>query len=169
MGLNSKPQKMPPKKENKLPWYGYARFCIIHVVVVAWLLVFFSAGVLCQAANGPSLDYLEKNINKVDYGDVVMEVGPPNKKEVLPDGSIIAMWSYDITQIDRPPGLIGGYLVRGEQYKMLRFDSKGILRSYKWKAGIIGGDSKEDDGDKSSSLTKTKDKKKSQGWASDPR
>jgi hypothetical protein len=122
-----------------------------------------------QAANGPSLDYLEKNINKVDYGDVVMEVGPPNKKEVLPDGSIIAMWSYDITQIDTPPGLIGGYLVRGEQYKMLRFDSKGILRSYKWKAGIIGGDSKEDDGDKSGSSTKTKDKKKNQGWASDPR
>ena len=124
---------------------------------------------VAQAANGPSLDYLEKNINKVDYGDVVMEVGPPNKKEVLPDGSIIAMWSYDITQIDTPPGLIGGYIVRGEQYKMLRFDSKGILRSYKWKAGIIGGDSKEDDGDKSSSSTKTKDKKKNQGWASDPR
>jgi hypothetical protein len=138
---------MPPKKENKLPWYGYAEFCIVPAIVVAWLLVFFGTGVMSQAANGPSLDYLEKNINKVDYGDVVMEVGPPNKKEVLPDGSIIAMWSYDITQIDTPPGLIGGYLVRGEQYKMLRFDSNGILRSYKWKAGIIGGDSKEDDGD----------------------
>ena len=123
-----------------------------------------------QAANGPSLDYLEKNINKVDYGDVVMEVGPPNKKEVLPDGSIIAMWSYDITQIDNPPGLIGGYLVRGEQYKMLRFDSKGILRSYKWKAGIIGGDSKEDDGDEKPKGSSTNKKKKNQpSWASDPR
>jgi len=131
------------------------------------LLVLFAF--TTYGANGPSLDYLEKNINKVDYGDVVMEVGPPNKKEVLPDGSIIAMWSYDITQIDTPPGLIGGYIVRGEQYKMLRFDSKGILRSYKWKAGIIGGDSKEDEGDKGSSSTKTKDKKKSQGWVSDPR
>lgn len=101
--------------------------------------IILGAVVICHAANGPSLDYLEKNVNKVDYGDVVMEVGPPNKKEVLPDGSIIAMWSYDITQIDTPPGLIGGYIVRGEQYKMLRFDSKGVLRSYKWKAGIIGG------------------------------
>lgn len=112
-------------------------------------------------ANGPSLDYLEKNVNKVDYGDVVMEVGPPNKKEVLPDGSIIAMWSYDITQVDTPPGLIGGYIVRGEQYKMLRFDSKGILRSYKWKAGIIGGDSKED------AKEDAKSKKKETGsWSS---
>jgi hypothetical protein len=161
---------MPPKKENKLPWYGYAEFCIVPAIVVAWLLVFFGTGVMSQAANGPSLDYLEKNINKVDYGDVVMEVGPPNKKEVLPDGSIIAMWSYDITQIDAPPGLIGGYLVRGEQYKMLRFDSNGILRSYKWKAGIIGGDSKEDDGDEKSKGSSTNKKKKSQpGWASDPR
>lgn len=112
-------------------------------------------------ANGPSLEYLEKNVNKVSYGDVVMEVGPPNKKEVLPDGSIIAMWSYDITQIDQPPGLIGGYIVRGEQYKMCRFDSKGILRSYKWKAGIIGGDSRED------SKEGSKSKKKETGnWSS---
>ena len=111
-------------------------------------------------ANGPSLDYLEENVNKVSYADVVMEVGPPNKKEVLPDGSIIAMWSYDITQVDAPPGLIGGYIVRGEQYKMCRFDSKGILRSYKWKAGIIGGDSKED------AKEKSKDKKKESGnWS----
>jgi len=133
------------------------------------LLAIFCLGtVTAFGANGPSLDYLEKNVNKVDYGDVVMEVGPPNKKEVLPDGSIIAMWSYDITQIDTPPGLIGGYIVRGEQYKMLRFDSKGILRSYKWKAGIIGGDSKEDN-ENGSSATKNKAKKKNQGWASDPR
>ncbi|NDC25237.1 MAG: hypothetical protein EBZ49_14080 [Proteobacteria bacterium] len=112
------------------------------------------------AANGPSLDYLEENVNKVSYADVVMEVGPPNKKEVLPDGSIIAMWSYDITQVDAPPGLIGGYIVRGEQYKMCRFDSKGILRSYKWKAGIIGGDSKEDAKEKSKSK-----KKESGNWS----
>jgi len=131
--------------------------------------IILGAVVICHAANGPSLDYLEKNVNKVDYGDVVMEVGPPNKKEVLPDGSIIAMWSYDITQIDTPPGLIGGYIVRGEQYKMLRFDSKGVLRSYKWKAGIIGGDSKEDNEGNNGSSRKAKDKKKSQGWASDPR
>ena len=139
---------------------------------ILMLLIGACLGVVAvaQAANGPSLDYLEKNINKVDYGDVVMEVGPPNKKEVLPDGSIIAMWSYDITQIDTPPGLIGGYLVRGEQYKMLRFDSKGILRSYKWKAGIIGGDSKEDDGDEKSKGSSINKKKKNQpGWASDPR
>lgn len=127
-------------------------------------------GAVGYAANGPSLDYLEKNINKVSYADVVMEVGPPNKKEVLPDGSIIAMWSYDITQMDAPPGLIGGYIVRGEQYKMLRFDSKGILRSYKWKAGIIGGDSREDDDDgKSKGSTGSKKKKNQPGWASDPR
>ena len=137
----------------------------------AWILVPFLLGAVVKshAANGPSLDYLEKNVNKVDYGDVVMEVGPPNKKEVLPDGSIIAMWSYDITQIDTPPGLIGGYIVRGEEYKMLRFDSKGVLRSYKWKAGIIGGDSKENNECNSGSSKKSKDKKKSQGWSSDPR
>ena len=136
-----------------------------RVVSLLVLFAFSSYG-----ANGPSLDYLEKNINKVDYGDVVMEVGPPNKKEVLPDGSIIAMWSYDITQIDTPPGLIGGYIVRGEQYKMLRFDSKGILRSYKWKAGIIGGDSKEDEEDgKTKSGTANKKKKNQPSWASDPR
>jgi len=136
-----------------------------------FLLVSCLFGAVCHAANGPSLDYLEKNINKVSYADVVMEVGPPNKKEVLPDGSIIAMWSYDITQMDAPPGLIGGYIVRGEQYKMLRFDSKGILRSYKWKAGIIGGDSREDDdGDgKSKSSSGNKKKKNQPGWASDPR
>ena len=67
--------------------------------------LFFLGGV-CNAANGPSLDYLEKNINKVSYADVVMEVGPPNKKEVLPDGSIIAMWSYDITQMDALPASV---------------------------------------------------------------
>jgi len=117
------------------------------------------------AANGPSLDYLEENLNKVTYAEVVMEVGPPNKKEVLPDGSIIAMWSYDITQIDRPPGLIGGWIVRGEQYKMCRFDAKGILRGYKWKAGIIGGDSRENE--KSSSGGKAGSSKKSSGnWSS---
>ena len=128
------------------------------------LFVVLALGLICnfaQAANGPSLDYLEKNINKVSYADVVMEVGPPNKKEVLPDGSIIAMWSYDITQIDQPPGLIGGYIVRGEQYKMCRFDAKGILRSYKWKAGIIGGDSREDSDDDTS-----KKKKNSGNWSS---
>ena len=138
--------------------------------LVLLMVACFGIVASAQAANGPSLDYLEKNINKVDYGDVVMEVGPPNRKEVLPDGSIIAMWSYDITQIDTPPGLIGGYLVRGEQYKMLRFDSKGILRSYKWKAGIIGGDSKEDDRDEKSKGSSINKKKKNQpGWASDPR
>ena len=138
--------------------------------LVLLMVACFGIVASAQAANGPSLDYLEKNINKVDYGDGVMEVGPPNRKEVLPDGSIIAMWSYDITQIDTPPGLIGGYLVRGEQYKMLRFDSKGILRSYKWKAGIIGGDSKEDDGDEKSKGSSINKKKKNQpGWASDPR
>ena len=116
------------------------------------------------AANGPSLDYLEENVNKATYAEVAMEVGPPNKKEVLPDGSIIAMWSYDITQIDRPPGLIGGWIVRGEQYKMCRFDAKGILRGYKWKAGIIGGDSRENE--KSSSNGKTGSSKKSSGsWS----
>ena len=118
------------------------------------------------AANGPSLDYLEENVNKVTYAEVVMEVGPPNKKEVLPDGSIIAMWSYDITQIDRPPGLIGGWIVRGEQYKMCRFDAKGILRGYKWKAGIIGGDSRENDKSKSSSGGKAGSKKNSGNWSS---
>ena len=65
------------------------------------------------------------------------------------------MWSYDITQVDQPPGLIGGYIVRGEQYKMCRFDAKGILRSYKWKAGIIGGDSREDS-DEDTSKKKTR-------------
>lgn len=116
------------------------------------------------AANGPSLDYLEENVNKVTYAEVVMEVGPPNKKEVLPDGSIIAMWSYDITQFDQPPGLIGGWIVRGEQYKMCRFDAKGILRGYKWKAGIIGGDSRENE--KSSSGKKSGPKKDSGNWSS---
>jgi len=143
-----------------------------NIMKILVLLIGACLGVVAvaQAANGPSLDYLEKNINKVDYGDVVMEVGPPNKKEVLSDGSIIAMWSYDITQIDRPPGLIGGYLVRGEQYKMLRFDSKGILRSYKWKAGIIGGDSKEDGEDGKTKGGTSRQKKKNQpGWATDPR
>jgi hypothetical protein len=129
----------------------------------------FLFAAVCHAANGPSLDYLEENVNKVSYGDVVMEVGPPNKKEVLPDGSIIAMWSFDITQVDAPPGLIGGYIVRGEQYKMLRFDAKGILRSYKWKAGIIGGDSREDDDGKSKGSSGKKKKKNQPGWASDPR
>ena len=120
----------------------------------------FALNLNAFGANGPSLDYLEENVNKVTYADVVMEVGPPNKKEVLPDGSIIAMWSYDITQVDAPPGLIGGYIVRGEQYKMCRFDSKGILRSYKWKAGIIGGDSKEDAKEKSKAK-----KKESGNWS----
>jgi len=119
----------------------------------------FALNLNAFGANGPSLDYLEENVNKVTYADVVMEVGPPNKKEVLPDGSIIAMWSYDITQVDAPPGLIGGYIVRGEQYKMCRFDSKGIL-SYKWKAGIIGGDSKEDAKEKSKAK-----KKESGNWS----
>ena len=131
----------------------------MHLVCFSLFLGIFCS--ISKAANGPSLEYLEKNLNKVNYGDVVMEVGPPNKKEVLPDGSIIAMWSYDITQFESPPPLIGGYLVRGEQYKMCRFDSKGILRSYKWKAGIIGGDSKEDSNDEGK-----KKKKNDSNWSS---
>jgi len=134
-----------------------------RVFIVLGVLGWATAG---WAANGPSLDYLEENVNKVTYAEVVMEVGPPNKKEVLPDGSIIAMWSYDITQIDQPPGLIGGWIVRGEQYKMCRFDAKGILRGYKWKAGIIGGDSRENEKSNSSSGGKAGSKQNSGNWSS---
>jgi hypothetical protein len=141
------------------------RKALVDAAKVLLLAGVFVGGATGWAANGPSLDYLEENLNKVTYAEVVMEVGPPNKKEVLPDGSIIAMWSYDITQIDRPPGLIGGWIVRGEQYKMCRFDAKGILRGYKWKAGIIGGDSRENE--KSSSDGKAGSSKKSSGnWSS---
>jgi hypothetical protein len=105
-----------------------------------------------KAVEGPSLDYLKKGLNKVSYSEVIMESAPPTSKEVLPDGSIIAYWNDD-TQTG---GSIYGNVQNGNGYiygngggvskrfKMCVFNSKGILTRYKWKRGILGGDSKED-------------------------
>jgi hypothetical protein len=99
----------------------------------------------CKAQEGPSLDLLKKSLNKATYSDLVLESVPPTKKEVLPDGSMIAYWNVLTPE--------GGDM---NQYKVCIFNSKGVLTRYKWKRGpFLGGDSKEGS-DESSSKAKIK-------------
>ncbi len=114
-----------------------------QAVYILGLMIAFP--LFCKAQEGPSLDLLKKSLNKATYSDLVLESVPPTKKEVLPDGSMIAYWNV------LTPG--GGDM---NQYKVCIFNSKGVLTRYKWKRGpFLGGDSKEDS-DGSSSKAKVK-------------
>jgi hypothetical protein len=116
-----------------------------------------------KAIEGPSLDYLKKGLKKVTYAEVIMESVPPTSKEVLPDGSIVAYWNDDTPtggniygNVQNGNGYIygnGGGVSR--RFKMCVFNSNGVLIRYKWKRGILGGDSKEDS-EESSSKAKVK-------------
>ena len=116
-----------------------------------------------KAIEGPSLDYLAKGLKKVTYTDVIMESVPPTSKEVLPDGSIIAYWNDDTPTGGNIYGNVqngNGYIYGNgggvsKRFKMCVFNSSGVLIRYKWKRGILGGDSKEDS-DESSSKAKVK-------------
>ena len=116
-----------------------------------------------KAIEGPSLDYLAKGLKKVTYTDVIMESVPPTSKEVLPDGSIVAFWNDDTPTGGNIYGNVqngNGYIYGNgggvsKRFKMCVFNSNGVLVRYKWKRGILGGDSKEDS-DESSSKTKVK-------------
>lgn len=116
-----------------------------------------------KAIEGPSLDYLAKGLKKVTYTDVIMESVPPTSKEVLPDGSIVAYWNDDTPTGGNIYGNVqngNGYIYGNgggvsKRFKMCVFNSNGVLIRYKWKRGILGGDSKEDS-DESSSKAKVK-------------
>ena len=116
-----------------------------------------------KAVEGPSLDYLKKGLNKVTYSEVIMESVPPTTKEALPDGSIIAYWNDDTPTGGNIYGNAqngNGYIYGNgggvaKRFKMCIFNSKGVLTRYKWRAGIFGGDSKEDC-EESSSKSKVK-------------
>ena len=116
-----------------------------------------------KAVEGPSLDYLKKGLNNVTYSEVIIESVPPTTKEVLPDGSIIAYWNDDTPTGGNIYGNVqngNGYIYGNgggvsKRFKMCVFNSKGILTRYKWKRGILGGDSKEDS-EESSSKAKLK-------------
>ena len=112
---------------------------------VCFLGLMIAFPLFCKAQEGPSLDLLKKSLNKATYSDLVLESVPPTKKEVLPDGSMIAYWNVLTPE--------GGDM---NQYKICIFNSKGILTRYKWKRGpFLGGDSKEDS-DESSSKPRVK-------------
>ena len=116
-----------------------------------------------MAIEGPSLDYLKKGLKKVTYTDVIMESVPPTSKEVLPDGSIVAYWNDDTPTGGNIYGNVqngNGYIYGNgggvsKRFKMCVFNSNGVLIRYKWKRGILGGDSKEDS-EESSSNAKVK-------------
>jgi hypothetical protein len=116
-----------------------------------------------KAIEGPSLDYLAKGLKKVTYTEVIMESVPPTSKEVLPDGSIVAYWNDDTPTGGNIYGNVqngNGYIYGNgggvsKRFKMCVFNSNGVLMRYKWKRGILGGDSKEDS-DESSSKAKVK-------------
>jgi len=120
-------------------------------IKLGFLLV-LGASSLAWAAEGPSLDYLEKGLNKATYSEVIMESVPPTSKEVLPDGSIIAYWNDDTQKSGNIYGNVqngNGYVYGNgggvsKRFKVCIFNSKGVLTRYKWKRGILGGDSKED-------------------------
>jgi len=116
-----------------------------------------------KAIEGPSLDYLKKGLKKVTYAEVIMESVPPTSKEVLPDGSIVDYWNDDTPTGGNIYGNVqngNGYIYGNgggvsKRFKMCVFNSNGVLVRYKWKRGILGGDSKEDS-DESSSKAKVK-------------
>jgi len=105
-----------------------------------------------KAIEGSSLDYLAKGLKKVTYTEVIMESVPPTSKEVLPDGSIIAFGMTIRQQEETFMGMfktetatsMGTEAVFQSGLKMCVFNSNGVLIRYKWKRGILGGDSKED-------------------------
>lgn len=103
----------------------------------------------CWAVEGPSLDYLEKGLNKVTYSEILMESDPPTSEKTLPDGTKMLFWD------DSKFVYIDGIGNSKRKNKTCYLNSKGVLVRYKWKDGIWGGDSKED-GDHSSSKGKVK-------------
>jgi hypothetical protein len=136
-------------------------YCMKQVVYLLGLMITFP--LTLKAIEGPSLDYLKKGLKKVTYADVIMESVPPTSKEVLPDGSIIAYWNDDTPTGGNIYGNVqngNGYIYGNgggvsKRFKMCVFNSNGVLIRYKWKRGILGGDSKEDS-EESSSKAKVK-------------
>ena len=105
----------------------------------------------CIATEGPSLDYLKGALTKATYSEVVLESEPATSREVLADGTSVAIWNSDLLYINDG---VGGKVPK---FKMCIFNPQGILVRYKWKRGLLGGDSKEDS-DESSSKAKVKPK-----------
>jgi len=103
----------------------------------------------CIATEGPSLDYLKGALNRATYSEVVLESEPATSREVLADGTSVAIWNSDLLYINDG---VGGKVPK---FKMCIFNPQGILVRYKWKRGLLGGDSKEDN-DESSSKAKVK-------------
>jgi hypothetical protein len=119
-------------------------------LILALLLIGITAN-SCIATEGPSLDYLKGALNKATYSEVVLESEPATSREVLADGTSVAIWNSDLLYINDG---VGGKVPK---FKMCIFNPQGILVRYKWKRGLLGGDSKEDN-DESSSKAKVKPK-----------
>ena len=117
-------------------------------LILALLLIGITTN-SCIATEGPSLDYLKGALNKATYSEVVLESEPATSREVLADGTSVAIWNSDLFYINDG---VGG---KAPKIKMCIFNPKGILVRYKWKRGLLGGDSKEDS-DESSSKAKVK-------------
>jgi uncharacterized protein len=85
---------MPAKKEDKLPWYGYAKFCIVPAIVVAWINLYHgnsekgsttSKSTKPQAGYEivePSLEYLINTASLVEIHDWAKK-GSPIANEYL--------------------------------------------------------------------------------------
>ena len=119
-------------------------------LILALLLIGITAN-SCIATEGPSLDYLKGALNRATYSEVVLESEPATSREVLADGTSVAIWNSDLLYINDG---VGGKVPK---FKMCIFNPQGILVRYKWKRGLLGGDSKEDS-DESSSKAKVKPK-----------
>ena len=117
-------------------------------LILALLLIGITTN-SCIATEGPSLDYLKGALNKATYSEVVLESEPATSREVLADGTSVAIWNSDLFYINDG---VGGKVPK---FKMCIFNPQGILVRYKWKRGLLGGDSKEDS-DESSSKAKVK-------------
>ena len=102
------------------------------------------------ATEGPSLEYLKKALNRATYSEIVLESEPATSREVLADGSSVAIWNSDILYINDG---VGGKVPK---FKMCVFNPNGILVRYKWKRGLLGGDSKEDNEETANTKAKVK-------------
>ncbi len=58
-----------------------------------WLGIFLASGAVAMTGcvTGPTIDW-ESRVGEYTYDEAVKEFGPPDKKAVLSDGTIVAEW-----------------------------------------------------------------------------
>lgn len=79
-----------------------------------------TAGLAAGCASGQSKADWQKRVGQMTYEEAVKEFGPPDKKELLSDGSTVVEWLTNRGQIYSTPapgwGAWGGYGWRGRWY-----------------------------------------------------